>query len=199
MGAKVANLDGVEAGGRLVHNDDRGIVKQAVGHSDPLSQAFRQLAHRFVENHPDVTLFAHCLDPLCDNGRAQSPCFAEEPQHFERGHVPIQRAVFRQVSNQRGRVEAIPLDVVTPYRRVAIGGRDEPGEQSHDGRLARAVEAEKGDNLTGSDLERHVLDRDESPVVFAEPAGFDNRFGWRIPFHRLMRPCMATRTRARCE
>src|SRR5271165_2441882 len=43
-----ANLVGIEAAGGLVHDQDLGVMKQRLGHRDPLPIALRELADRLV-------------------------------------------------------------------------------------------------------------------------------------------------------
>jgi hypothetical protein len=173
--------DRVEAAGRLVEEHEFGVVDQRLGHADPSRHALRILLQLplLVAAEPDH--FDECVRP--------PPALLG--RHVEQPAVEVERLLgVEELVEVRllGQV-ADPLvlrDVGRPAaedERLARGGKDEPQQELHRGRLAGPVGPEQAEDLAPADLEVERLERHllaatpEVAVGLREVAGFDDDVG----------------------
>ena len=78
--AHVANLVGIQAGGRLVEDQHVGLVQQHLGHADALAIALGELADRLADHAPQGAQLDDGVDPLPLALRRQAAGVGEELQ-----------------------------------------------------------------------------------------------------------------------
>src|SRR5208337_4417371 len=93
-----ANLVRIEAAGGLVHDQDLGVMKQRLGHRDPLPIALRKFADRLVGHGIQCTLADDGIDTTVQLGPPEAAGFAEKLEQAQRRHVGVERAVLGQVA-----------------------------------------------------------------------------------------------------
>jgi hypothetical protein len=180
--AHLAHLGRVEPVGRLVEDDDIGIVQNRLRHADPLAVAARErldpggglLGQRRAPDRPGDRRIA-----LGAGHAAEIGVIGQEVDHR---HLGPDRAVFRQIADPRLDRPGIPahLEIVDADR--ARGRLQIAGQHLHDRALAGAVVAQKADDLALGDLETDPVHGREAAV---EPGqGFHVDHG-RPPFASL--------------
>jgi hypothetical protein len=80
-------------------------------------------------------------------------------ERFARREEWIEDDLLRDDSDRTLRVTRVLVDVETPDVHLAAGLHDEPGKDVDEGRLARAIGAEKAENLAARDVEADVVQR----------------------------------------
>ena len=153
----LGRADRVEARGRLVEQDQLGVVDQRLGQADPALHALGVLAELAVLGGAQADHVDQPVDPLGPLGRRD----LEQPAVEVERLLGVQELVEVRLLGQ----VADPLvlgDVgrrLVEDQRVALG-REEQAEQELDrGRLARAVGPEQAEDLAPVDLEVERLER----------------------------------------
>ena len=139
----------VEAGGRLVEEQDRRAVHDRPGHHEPLRHAARQREHRRVGRGRRGGTARAVGRPRPSRSSAVHP---EEAAVEVEVLAHVERAVERVASGARRRSPAWPrpggATTSMPPTSAAPAGRDHPGgEHPGGGGLARAVRAEQPEDL----------------------------------------------------
>ena len=71
-------------------------------------------------------------------------------------------------------LERLVEDVMSRHERASVGRRNVPREHAHRRGLARAVRAEKAENLASFHLEAHIVDGGEGAVALGEVLDLDH-------------------------
>src|SRR5271157_4996566 len=79
-----ANLVRIEAAGGLVHDQDLGVMKQRLGHRDPLPIALRKFADRLVGHRIQGTLADDGIDTTVQLGPQEAAGCAEKLEQAQR-------------------------------------------------------------------------------------------------------------------
>jgi hypothetical protein len=141
---------GVEAGGRLVEEEDVGLVHDRPGHHEPLGHAAGQREHRGVGEAVQLD----AVDEAVGGGLGRLARHPEEPpvedEVLLHGEAAVERVRLRDDADdplglgRRG-------DDVDPAHHGAARRRDDPGGQHPGGRrLAGAVGAEQAEDLAAA-------------------------------------------------
>ncbi len=163
--AEEGDVDGIETGERLVHEQDRRVVEDR---RDQLDLLLVALAELFGLALGQVG-HAQAMEP----GEGVAPGDVarhavergEEHQLIEDDHPRIQPALLGQVAPRRpwqlARVGAVPQDP------AAVRGQD-ADRDSHRRRLAGPVRAEEAEDLAGRHLERQPVEGHDGPEGLVE-------------------------------
>ena len=171
---EVPDLVGIEARGRLVHDEHVGVMQQRLRHPDPLAEAPGELSDGLLHHLVERAEGGHFPDAGGQPAGRDLAGFPEEAEQFRRGHVRIERAVLGQVAEPAGRVEALRVDIQPGDLGGAPAGREIAGQHLHRGGLPGAVRPQEGDDLPPGNREAHALDGHERPIELAEIARLDH-------------------------
>ena len=172
--AELLDLVGVEARRGLVHDQHLRVVQQGLGQPHPLLVALRELADGLLEHEVEGADLDDRLDAVPERPRGHLAGLAEEAEQLERRHVGVERPVLGQVAEPLRRLDALLPHVEPGDRGAARARREKAGEHAHQGGLAGPVRPQEGHHLPLGNRERRVFDRDEGPVVLAQPVGVDH-------------------------
>ena len=126
----------VQAVGRLVEQEELGVVEQRNGDAEPLLHP-----HRVSGDAVACPIAqAHQFEKLFDAGLSHGPTGrAHDPQVFARREVRVERRRFDQGAHVVEDVAPRTVEALAEERDRARVGADEPGQQAHRRRLAGAV------------------------------------------------------------
>ena len=166
--ARLDDLFRVEAGRRLVEDEDVGVVNQRLGEPDALLVAFRQLAAQAVRHVVDAGALHHCLDALAPLAARHPLDLGDELEIFDDAHVGVERRRLRQIAGAAFGLDRLVEDVEPGDDGVAFRGRHVAGQDPHRRRLAGAVRSEEAEDLPALDAKAHVVHRGHPAVAFRE-------------------------------
>ena len=178
----LAQLDAcprIEAVGRLIENQHAGIVDHRPAQAEPLPHAFREAADRLGRQLVEPRKAHRVLDGLMALAAGQAVRAGEEVEIL----VAIDVGIGAEIVGHEAEAAADAIGIVDAREaideRVASGRQIERRQNSHAGRLARAVGADVAEHLAAADLERHVLHGTRRAEEAKQPLQFDDRMiGW---------------------
>ena len=168
------DLPGVEAGRRLVENQDLGVVQQGLGQADPLPVPLGQRAAPALGHVGDGRAFHGRPDARGPVSGGDAVDAGHEMQVLADGHFRIQGRRLGQIARPALGLEGLVEDVETGDPGMAFGGRQVAGQDAHRRGLAGPVGAEEAQNLAGFDLEAQVVHGRERPVALGHVLHFDH-------------------------
>ena len=121
QGADLADLDRVEAGGRLVEDQDVGVVDHRLGQPDPLAKASREVAEDPVLDVRQPAPGDHLADrpPAPRAGHVLE--LGPEAQVLPDPHLGVERHVLGQVADLAADLQRLVQDVVPGQDGPAAG------------------------------------------------------------------------------
>ena len=168
----VTNAEGVEAGQRLVEEQDARSVQQAARNGDLLLHAAGQLAGQRVflagelellEKSAGLTVeVGHPVDPRC------------QAQMLQDGEVVEQVRFVRHERDPPLRLDGIANDVVPLDRDCAASRRLDADDAAKRGRLAGAVGSDEAEHLSRPDVTGEVVNGLEGAVGLREVDDVDH-------------------------
>jgi len=182
-GPEVAARNRIDAGGRLVEDDERGFVDQGADQPQLLLHAARQLLHRAVR---------HLIEPCGGQQLALAlgeVGFGHQAQAGKKVDVLFDRQIGVQVLAQALGHQAdavldalaggVGREVFTKHlERAGVVGQH-AGRRFHEARFARAVGADQAEDLAAPDVEIEPVDRRDLAVTLDEAACAQHRTGAR--------------------
>src|SRR4030066_1747353 len=204
--ADLADLDRVEAGGRLVENNDRRKMDNGLGDADALLVALGEIAD---QASADVVQAALVLGgsarraPLAAFNAIEGRTVVEI---FVHGQIAVQRRLLGQVTDGRLGGARVFEQVVSGDVDASLAGREIASEHLHGGGLAGAGRSEKAQHLALPHLEADIFDSLERTVKTGQSIHlkqsrvmhdqiFDHAShdfasgGWTVPFLRSAPGC----------
>jgi len=172
--ADLADLDRVEADGRLVEDHHGRIVHDRLGEADALAVALRQRADHASPHLREAAAFERAVDRGLSLRARHVLQLRDVAEIALDAHFGIERRRLGQVSDRAPRGERVAEDVVARDRRRAVGGRQEARQHAHRGGLAGAVGPEEAHDFAGLHREGDVRDRHQIAVSLGEAARFDH-------------------------
>ena len=156
----------VDARGRLVEHDDRGLVYQGLRHQHAALHPARQRAHVDVGLRREVEVVHHLVDPAVVAADAEIPGL--QAQRLAHGEERVEHQFLRHHPEQPARAAVVPGDVRAENAyRAGIGpcqARDHIDQRG----LARAVGAEQAEELALLDREAHSGERAQPAIALLE-------------------------------
>ena len=155
----LAQLD-IDAGRRLVEEQDLRLVRKRLGDQHPPLHAARERHHPTVPPLPQRQLFQHLFDMrriawLAEQTAAEAH---RRPYRLE----GIRRELLRHEPDQRARRAVVADDVVTIDRHAAFGRIDDAADDADQRRLACAVWTEKSEDFAAPDVQVDAFERMEA-------------------------------------
>ena len=166
------DADRVEAGERLVEDEQLGVMGEGDGQLDPLLVAVRQL----FELRLGPIGQAHPLQPAHRGGigvaSRQAVLLGEVRELLADAHPRIQPALLRHISESEA-CRAIHRATL-PADRAAVGA-GQAEDAAHRRRLAGAVGSEEPDDAAGRGLERGAVEGHHGPVALGQIDDLEHR------------------------
>jgi hypothetical protein len=153
---QVADLDdliGVESGGGLVENEDRGRMKHGLGEAGALAITFGEGADLLVETLGDSAVGSDLIDGPAEGRAGEATNLPHVAEVVDDAHIQVQWRMFGEVAQAGACQEGVLQDIETIDAGGAGGGGDVAGEDLHGGGLARAIGAQKANNFAWLDRE----------------------------------------------
>ena len=157
----VAHADGIEAGGRLVEQQELGPGQKGLGEADALGQPPGERGDGIPGAIGDPGLLEHRLDLAVAIGTVQTGQGGMESEKRLHRHAPRKRESLGEVSNANPRsgVRGIP----TAEAHAALVGAGEAEQQAQGRGLAGAIGPEQSEGSTRGQLQIHAGQRAASP------------------------------------
>jgi hypothetical protein len=165
----------VEAVGRLVEDQDLGIVQDRLREADAALEALRQRVDRLIQHLAEMQPRDDVVDALLPARALEAAHVGDEVEEGEGCHLAVTRRTLGQIADLRLRLDGLLLHVEAADPYAAAGGREESRDESHRGRLSRAVRAEKAEHFARLDGEGHVVHRRQMTVALREVRRFYHR------------------------
>ena len=157
----------IQAGGRLVEDQHRRIVDDGPGQAHPLFHALGERSQEPIANAGEI---GELLDGIDDRPPLGAPHIVgpgKKVEVFVHGHVAIGGQRIGHEAHKAAGLLRIVDQRDPVHVHVALGRIVEGGHDAHGGGLARAVGADKAEDVARGKLERDVVDRlDLAEVAF---------------------------------
>ena len=141
--ADLDDLDGVQAHGGLIQDDDPGVAQQSLGNAHTLLVALGQGGDAAAPHTLDLHLIDDLVDLVLQLLAPQALGLAHEAQVLFRRLVHVEGRLLGEIANQPLGLIGVLEDVVPAHLHMARGGGETAGHNVHGCALARAVGAEK--------------------------------------------------------
>ncbi len=171
--ADVVSPHGVETVGRLVEDQQVGVVHQGLGEPQALAHSLAEPTYRFSVAVAEPDQFEEFVDAGTDLRFAHPAESAVEPKRRAGGMVRIDAERFGEVAD--------PLPCggrsggATEQRRVPGGGPDHAEQRLDERRFAGAVGAEQPEHLAGVGTQRNPGERLDPTAAGDGPTSIDLR------------------------
>ena len=113
----------IEAGGRLVEDQDVRVVDERLRQADALPVAFRELRAQPIRHVGHAGPLHHGLHPLRSIGGRDAFDFGHKGQVFENAHVGVERRRLGQVAGAALGLDRLVEDVEPGHNCFPVGGR----------------------------------------------------------------------------
>ena len=158
---------GIDARGRLVENQDFGVVQAGGGQLQALADAQGQRGGRGVGHVGQIELFE------CFGYRRRAPAahivkLGVQFQVLPHAQFFIQRKRLRHITHAHFGFDAARIDRLPQNLSRALGGFQKAGEHFHGGGLAAAVAAQKAENLALLNGETHMIHGGETAETLGQ-------------------------------
>ena len=170
----ISAADDVEAGERLVEDDQLGIVQQRGRQQHLLPHAFRERRQRRVLIVFEAEQFQEALDLRLEHRVVHAAQAADQAQVLRRGEVRVEKRLFGNVAELLSIRRQVFEDRLALPQHVAVARLHQADEHADRGRLAGAVGAEIAEDLPGLGDERGVAQGRQRPVILGQRAGFEH-------------------------
>jgi hypothetical protein len=203
--ARLDDLLGVEAGGRLVENQHVRVVNQRLRQPDALPVPLGEPPAVPVRHVGDPRALHHGRDALLALARRDTLDLGHEVQVLAHAHVGIERRRFREVAGPPLGVEGMIEHVEAGHHRASLGRRHVTGQDPHGRRFSGAVGPQKAENLPFFDAKADVVHRSEPAVSLRDVLNLDHTVApfigtsARASSPRLEAAAAPLRPRARCR
>jgi hypothetical protein len=164
----------VESDGRLVEDEQVGVVEQGVGQAHALAVAFGQRPDQFLLHIAQAAQFLDRVDALAVAAAAHPLQRRAVFEILLDPHFGIKGDVLRHVSDPRPHLARLAGHVETRHAGPAARRRQVTGQNPHRCALARAVGAEETDDLPLLDGEIEVPDGRHAGVFFGQSFNLDH-------------------------
>src|SRR6266478_3985241 len=164
----------VEAGKRLVQDEQIGIVHESGDEKDALAHALGIRSERNVAMRPQ----GEELEEGIDSGvRARSGHGAQRCDHVEiflAGEIGIEIGFLGNVAEALAVGDEVFVDILAVVSDFAVGGLEQAGEHFHRGAFSGTVRAQIAEYLARGEGEGYVLDGGNGAIVFVESLGCEH-------------------------
>ena len=168
----------VQAGRRLVEQQQLRVAQQRAGDPQPLAHAVRVAADLVARPVGEVDGVQRSIDPA---GGTIAVERGDELEIAPAAHVRIEARRLDEPGDAVERAHAVDQRVAPEELDCALVGADEPEQHPHRRRLAGAVGPEIAIDVTAADRQVDVVDRGDPAVALDEPARLDR---WRARIRR---------------
>ena len=169
QGQQLPHTLGVDAKGRLIHDDDLRIFKQHVGDAQSLLHTagigLRLPVCRIRHAHPGQKL----LCPLPDGFLRKPVQPPGKIQVFPSGHIPVEAHVVRQIADAALDADGIPRTVLSGDRGEALRGLRKAQKHQRGRGLPGAVWSQEAENLAFFDGQIQLVHRRLLSVALRQP------------------------------
>jgi hypothetical protein len=153
---QVADLDdlgGVEAAGRLIEDQDIGIVDDGLSDADALAVALGELADQLGADLAERAFADDVIDARFDVALRDALELSDEQEVLDDLHFGVDGGSFREVPDTFFDLHGLLLDVEAGNGSLTRSGRQEACEHAHRGGFAGAIGAEEAHDLAFLHLE----------------------------------------------
>ncbi len=148
----------IQAGGRLVQEQHRGVVHHGAGNGEALHHAAGKAAHHLVGAVGQLEAVEQLGGALLALAGRLPEVSAVKEQNFAGGEGEIQVGPLRHHPDQPLGRHLLPPHVVFADERAAGGGADARGQDADGGGFARAVGAQQAEDPAALDFERNAVE-----------------------------------------
>ena len=167
--------DRVDARGRLVEDEDGGLVQHRDRELKPLLDAERQAVRPRVDHGLQIVALEELFEPRRNLLRRQVIELSVQLEILPDRQFAVEREGLRHVADVAPRLHVARTHRLAEQLARAAARRQEARQHLHRRRLAAAVGAEKAEDLAAGNSEADVIDRDEVAELPGQPFGLDRR------------------------
>ena len=165
----------IDAGGRLVQDQDFWPVQTGGGELQALALAQRQLAGQGIGDARELEALECSLDARLHLRGFDAIELRVQREVGPHRQLLIEREALRHVADLQPRCDVLRLDRSAEQLGLAFAGGQQAGQHLHGRGLAGAVRAEEAEDLAALDAEARMIDRDEIAEPPRQSFGDDGR------------------------
>jgi hypothetical protein len=165
----------VEAGKRLVEDEDIGIVHKRGNQKDALAHALGVGADGKMTVRKEREKFEEGCDFRFHALRRHAAESAHELEIFLARQVGIEIGFFGNVAEMFAVTNKILLNILALEENLALSRFQKAGEHLYRCAFARAVRAEIAEDLAGLEAEFNIVYGEHRAVILGEPSRFEHR------------------------
>ena len=151
--------DGVNAGRRLIEDQEFRLMHHGDGERQALADAERQVVRHGVEGIGEAETSGHLVHPRRDGSLGHEEQAGMKHEVLPHGELRIQGERLRHVAHAATGRDVLGVDLVPEQRGPAFGRRQQAGQHFHGGGFAAAVRADEAEDLSAADSEIRVIHR----------------------------------------
>ena len=167
--------DRIDAGSRLVEDENGGLMQHRDRELKPLLDAERQALGLGVDDSFQIVALQKLLDAAFDLVGRQMVKLRVQIEILPHGKFAVEREGLRHVADVAAHLHVVRSHRAPKQLRPALGRGQEPGQHLHRGRFAATVGAEEAEDFAARDLEVDVIDGDEVAELPRQSLGLDRR------------------------
>ena len=178
---------GIEAGSRLIEEDEFGFVNESLGEADALHHAFGKTVEAAIAMGSEADEIDVGGNTLAELRGSEATEAAVEGKEFGCGEPVVETKVFGKESDLTANFDVGKR--MAEDLRFAAGGPDQAEKHLDGSAFASAVGSKEAKNFATTNLERQASDRDFGAELLAEVVGVDGEIvGWqKILRHSVQR------------
>ena len=162
------DLQGVQAHGGLIQNDDLGAAQQGLGDAHPLAVALGQGGDAAVLHVLEPGLGDNLLDLEIQVRAPEAFGLSHEPEILQGRLVHVEGRLFREVADEGLGPAGLLKDIVAVDAHTARRGGETAGHDVHGGGFPRPIGAQKAVHMPLLDGEGEIVHRHEVAVTFGQ-------------------------------
>ena len=164
----------IDADGRLVEQEDVGIVQQAGGQVQPALHAAAERPDAIAPPLGQLHEIEGRADRTLQRRAGKAEKAAEKPEIGVRRQLVVERQLLRHRADAPFHGIGVTAKRLTGDPDLAAIGLQQTGNHRDRRRLARAVRSEQTEQLPALDPERHIVYGDERAEGFAKMCNFQH-------------------------
>ena len=163
----------IDPGGRLVQNQQFGLVHHGDCQRQALAYAQRQAGRQAVDDFHQAEALHHLFDAARNVLRGHAEQLGVQLQVLAYRDFAVERERLGHVADAAAGAQIMRVHFMAEQPGPTLARRQQAGKHLHRRGLAAPVGAEEAEDFTAPDAEGHAVDGNEVAKAHGQPLGFD--------------------------